>query len=166
MIGIFFFTVLGLWLWVCLALARALMRRLGRRPWRYFVGLAAFIVLLVAPVADEIAGGMQFRALCEREAVLTIDAEKVRGRTLKRFGVKLPAVDAVVDIERWRESFVDAISGEELISFVWLRVSGGRFVRALHISEGNEPLLIHPSTCDPGRSVRWEKVYGFVLINE
>ena len=165
MIGILFVTVVGLWLWVCIALVRALMRRLSGRPWRYAVGLAAFVVLLVAPVADEILGGIRFKALCEREAVLKIDAEKVRGRTLRRFGVKLPPVSAVLDIERWRESFVDTASGEELISYVWLRATGGWLIRALHISEGNEPLLVHPSTCDPGRWIRWEKTYGFVLIN-
>jgi hypothetical protein len=164
MSGIFFLAVIGLWLWVCGTAARALMKRITVTPWRWLAGVGVFAVLFIAPVSDEIVGGFQFRALCKRDAVLTIDSAKVRGRTLRRTASQSSPHDTVLRIEQWRESFVDATSGEELASYSWLRVSGGWFIRALGISEGNAPLVISPADCDPVR-VRLDKAYEFTLIN-
>ena len=145
MTGILLLIVVGAWLWVCIVIARGLMRRLGTNPWRWLLGPVVFATLLIAPVADEIVGGIQFKAMCEREAVLKIDAEKVRGRTLKQVGVQSFPANTVLRIERWQNSFVEAKSGEEMASYVWLRASGGWLIRALQISEGNAPLRGAPS---------------------
>ena len=166
MTGIFLLVVVGLWLWVCFAVSRALMRRFRSKQWRWVIGLAVFVALLIAPVADEIVGGVQFRALCERDAVLTIDVAKVRGRTLKRLWVESFPANTVLRIRRVQYQLLDVSNGKEMGKYATLSVWGGWFVRALGISEGNAPLLINPASCDPIRHSRIDEEYGFVLIRD
>ena len=164
MTGILLLVVVALWLWFCVVLARALLRRLQARPWRLLVVPVVFAASFVAPVVDEILGGFQFRALCERDAVLQIDATNVRGRTVKRTWAESFPANTVLRIRRVQYRLVDASTGEELGNYVTLSVWGGWLIRVLGISEGNAPLLIHPASCDPVRYSRIDEQYGFVLI--
>lgn len=80
MTGILLLIVVGLWLWACWAMTRALMRRWKSRAWGVPAACAAFVALLVAPVADEIVGKFQFDALCAKYAVQTIDLKNAPNR--------------------------------------------------------------------------------------
>ena len=164
MTGILLLVVVGLWLLACIAITLALMRRLGTRPWRWLVGPVVFAALLIAPVADEILGGIQFKAMCERQAVLKIDAEKVRGRTLKRLWVESFPANTVLRVRRVTYQLLDVGNGEEVGKYATLSVGGGWLIRTLGISEGNAPLLINPMSCDPIRHSRVDEEYGFVFV--
>jgi hypothetical protein len=165
MTGIFLLMVVGLWLSASFAVAIWLLRQLQPRPWRWLIALAVFVAMLVAPVADEIVGGAQFRAMCAREAVLTIDAAKVRGRTVKRIGAESYPTGTVLRIRRVQYRLIDADTGEEMGNYATLSVWGGWFIRALGISEGNAPLLVNPAECDPRKGIRLQRAYEFVLID-
>lgn len=163
MTGLLLLAVVGLWLWLCVAIARRLMRNARAQSWRYMVGPSVFVVLLVAPVADEIVGGAQFRDMCAQEAVLTIDAAKVRGRTIKRAWTESYPADTVLRIRRVQYQLVDVSSGEQMGRYVTFSVWGGWLIRTLGISEGDSPLLINPASCDPIRNSMFDREYGFVL---
>jgi hypothetical protein len=166
MTGIFLLVVVGLWLWLSIATTRALLGRLQPRWWRWLVAFFVLVALLVAPVADEVVGGFQFRTMCERDAVLKIDAVKVRGRTLKRLWVESFPANSVLKIRRVQYQLLDASTDEELGTYATLSVWGGWLVRALGISDGNAPLLINPASCDPVRHSRIDEQYGFVLVRD
>ncbi len=123
----------------------------------------AFMALLVV---DELIGGYQFRQLCKKNAVLRIDPEKARGRTVK------VVIDPSNEIVPWspitiyhsHESFRDRATNEEIASNDWYVAKGGWFIRMLGISEGNAPITIGLPACSPplgGRAVA--EAYGFAL---
>ncbi len=164
MIGLLFLAGLCLWVWVCFIAARALVRRLPAKPWRPLVGLVAFAALFVAPVADEIVGGIQFRAMCEREAVLTIDAAKVRGRTLKEDTAWSLSDNTVLRVMRFRHAFIDPKTGEDLGSYVSLTTGGGWLFRSLGLP--GKPMLFYPSACWPEFRGKLDETYQFSLIKD
>lgn len=166
MTGLLLIAVVGLWIGVVWHVSRWATRSIRIVSVRIFARALTFAALVTCPMVDEIVGGVQFRKLCEREAVLKIDAAKVRGRTLKQIAAQSFPANTLLRIEEWRNSFVDTTSGEELASFGWLRVSGGWFIRTLGISEGNAPLLIHPATCWPVMHGRLSQTFQFTLIKE
>ena len=166
MTGFLLIATLALWT-IAAWLASGWVVKSLRANWlKVCTRLLVFSGLMICLVVDEIVGGLQFKSLCEREAVLKVSAEKVRGRTLKQISLQSFPVDTILRIEQWRNSFVDATSGEEMASFSWLRTSGGWFIRTLGISEGDAPLLIHPSTCWPVMQGRLSETYQFTLIKD
>ena len=167
MTGLLLLTVVGLWMWACVAITRAVLRRMPSLLWRWVVAPALFSALLILPLADEIVGGFQFRALCEKGAVLKIDAEKAKGRSVR---VVIQPSNEVVLGQALRTlhthfSYRVVDSDEEIARYDTYVVNGGWFIRALGISETNSPLLIGAPYCGPPKEGSMDKTYGFTLIN-
>jgi hypothetical protein len=118
-------------------------------------------------VVDEIVGGYQFRALCRENAVLRIDAERIKGRTVRVVVAPLNEIlpGKAIAIYRSHESFRDTATNEEIASNEWYFAKGGWFIRMLGVSETNDPITFVPSACYPslGRQEIAE-AYGFALI--
>ena len=165
MSGLFLLAVVGLWVWLAFRISKVVSSWVTQGRWRWPVVVLLYVVLLPLPVADEIVGGFQFRALCAQDAVLTINAEKVKGRTVKRIGTRSDPGNTLLHMRRVQYRLIDFTTGEELGSYATLSVDGGAFIRALGISEGNAPLLINPSDCDPRTGVRLDRAYEFTLID-
>lgn len=169
MTGLLLIVVVGLWLWACVALTRALMPRLPAQPWRSLIGLVVFVALLVAPVADEIVGGFQFRALCEKNAVFRMGVERPEGRStkvlLKPSNETVPGT--AITIYHTGIEYTDVQSGELVVQFDEYVAKGGLFIRALGISESNSPITMGSHACSPeqtrGESVR--RTLNFSVIN-
>jgi hypothetical protein len=156
---------MAVWLAICAWLTRKIGNLLPDRGWRVVIKLTLFVALLSLPLSDEIVGGIQFRALCKENAVLNIDAKKIKGRTIHM--VSDPAnrdvPNTAINIHYTRVSYRDVTTQEELASNGYLVAMGGRLIRAL--SGGNEvtPMTIFPSTCSgPGNLPTSEK-YGFKI---
>jgi len=168
MTGIFLLIVVGLWIWACVAITHLVLRRIDARWWRWPLALVVFGLLLVVPVIDEIIGGFQFRSLCEKGAVLTIDAEKTSGKTVR---VVIEPSNEVVAGQALRTlrshySYQAVGNGEEVASYDTYAVNGGWFIRALGISESSSPLLIGAPYCGPPKEGSMDKTYGFTLTNK
>lgn len=122
----------------------------------------AVLLLMLLPVADEIIGGFQFRALCKEHAVLRVNAEKIKGKTI-RVVVDPSNKDldsTAVRIFYSHSSYRDVDTGEELASTSRYTAKGGLLIRTLTNTSVN-PLTIHPPVCGAGLP----KSYGFKLIN-
>jgi hypothetical protein len=164
MTGVLLIAAAGVWALLAWRFSGWATRLASTKGLKWLIRLLAFAALLICPLADEIVGGFQFKSICDREAVLKIDPERVRGRTLKQIATQSFRADTVLRTEEWRNSFVDATTGEELASFKWLRMSGGWFIQVLGISEGNAPLSINPATCWPVIQGSLSEKYQFTLI--
>ena len=169
MTGIFLLIVFGLWLWACIAAARALLRHLRPRPWRWLIAPLAFVAMLVAPVADEIVGGFQFRKLCEKNALFRIGVENPEGR-ITRFSAN-PANEQLtgtaITIYHSGIRYTDVNTGESVVQFDDYVAKGGVFIRTLGISQGNAPITMDRASCSPEK-VRGESVHRtlrFTVIN-
>ncbi len=166
MTGILLLIVVGLWLWACWAMTRALMRRWKSRAWGVPAACAAFVALLVAPVADEIVGKFQFDALCAKYAVDVVDeARAVNRRVLfePRTANQYANGTAVrIQINPFR--FRDAQTEEVLASFHMLEARGGLLVRMLGISETSAPLTFGGG-CEPPNAFEFLKRLNMTLLN-
>lgn len=125
MIGLMFFGAIFLWFSICFSL----LFFVSIKKYGYLSKVLSFIfgvVLLVAPFYDEILGKGEFEKICTEGAVVTVDEEYARGKTVtlnevkrfKTYKYRLP-----IKIENW--SYKDVVTGEVLISWNKYRSDGG-----------------------------------------
>ena len=168
MSGLLFLGVVGLWVWACVAMTRWIMRRIDSKPRRLLTGMGVFVLLLVLPVADEIVGGFQFRALCEKNASrFQMGVGNPEGRTTK---VTFDQSDHVAEftaipISYSRLEYHDVATGELVVAFDSYSAQGGVFIRALGISNNDSPLTIDPSVCSPQNGTSVHRTMKFNVIN-
>ena len=169
MTGIFLILVVGLWLWACIAMTRGLLRRWKGRVWAMPAACVAFTALLVAPVSDEIVGGFQFRALCEKNSAFLLAVANPAGRTTTYSSSPLNEVvsGTAIKIYHTGDKYRDAQSGELVVRSNLFVAEGGVLIRALGISEGNAPLTIGVPSCSPekARGERVSRTLKFSVIN-
>jgi hypothetical protein len=163
MTGLFILAACGLWTWLVFRFCRWVGTHITRGRWRWSTVVALFVALVPLPLADEIAGKFQFEKECRTRAVLIVDAERVRGKTLRRVATQSHLTGGPLDIEQWDNRFVDPQTGEVLASYRWLRVSGGVISRMF--LDSGKPISFSPSTCAPPIGEPIEERYGFALTS-
>ena len=143
--------LVSLWLWACVALTRALLRRLPRKTWRPLLAMPLFLTLAAAPVGDEIVGAIQFHALCRDNAIFRVNVQNPEGR-ITRYSAK-PANErvsgTVIEILDTGVKYVDIATGEVVVTFHKYVAKGGWLIRALGVFQSNAPLTIGQPTCSP-----------------
>lgn len=163
MAGLLVIALLVGWLAVAVWLATRLTGKLESRPLRFALMISIVFVLVALPVADEIIGGFQFRALCRDNAELKIDAEKIRGKTV--LVVVDPAnrdvENSLIRIYYSRFSYRDVNSNEELATYSRYVAVSGWLMRALAMGNALPPLTIHPSACNLSAQGDLSKTFGF-----
>jgi hypothetical protein len=153
MIGLLFLGLVGIWIWVAVTLSRWIGARVPGERWRKPAATASFVALLVLPVADEIIGGFQFRALCDNEAklVFNVDLASLKGKTVRSVAnpSNKPVDGSFIRINRSHYRYYDADDGKELLSYTEFYARGGLLARALSGQSGITPLTFGFSTCSP-----------------
>lgn len=169
MTGIFFLVVVGVYVFVISHLVSRLTRGIRNTKLQLLAGGGAFLLLMALPLADEIVGAFQFNALCKENAVLRIDEEKVKGKSVRL------VIDPVNEVLPYKAlviyhshyTFSDVSSKEKLAEFDEYVAKGGWFVHALGISNSNPPILIQPAGCTPPLSVtQMQKEYSFAVAEQ
>ena len=149
MIGIIFLAIIGLWIWADVRITRWLLRRVSSRILHHFLAIIVFVTLLVLPVADEIIGGFQLRALCEKVAASKMDGQKIAGKTVR--SVIEPSnkdlEGTAIRIYYSHVSYRDIDTNEELANYSDYVSKGGWLIRTLSTDNNITPLTIHPSSC-------------------
>ena len=144
--GLILLFVIGLWLAFVIWLSKIITKKLPKKWWRIPIGILVFTVLLPLPVLDELVGGRQFEKLCKENSTIQVNRATAVGRTV--YYVPEPSVEIKgtwvrVVLQPWR--YVDATTGEVVVSYNTLQARGGRFLK---ISEGHVPLTFN-GTCWP-----------------
>jgi hypothetical protein len=150
MTGLYLLVVAGIWLAIVLGVSRLVTTKLSTPRWRDPIRVLTVVALLALPLIDEIVGGQQFEQLCEENSTIQVDRATARGKTVyftpqPDREIKGTWVRIVLQPRR----FVDATTGDTVISFNDLVAEGGRFIRTLGISEGGVPLTFK-GWCHPG----------------
>ena len=165
MAGLLSFALLVGWLAVAVGIAKRMTATVKNFPLRTALMTSLVAVLLALPVADEIIGGFQFRALCKENAVLKIDAKKIKDKTIRVVPEPTEgssdAEGVAIRIYYYRLSYRDTETGEELASYSTYTARSGWLVRLFSTSSGFPPLTIHPSTCSPPNEGGLPKEFGF-----
>lgn len=127
MSGIFLLFVAALWLIAAFFISKLIVRMLPETWWRWLVGAILFLALLPLPLIDEIVGAKQFAKLCKENATIQVDRTKAAGRTVflnYTAPVELKGTWVPVWLQSWQ--FVDATTGETVISYNTLRAGSGK----------------------------------------
>lgn len=152
MAGLLSIALLAGWLAVAVWIARRLTTAVKNSLLRTTLMLATVVALLALPVADEIIGGFQFRALCRENAVLKINAEQIKGKTIRIVNDPLnkDVANTIVRIYYTHHSYRNIETGEELASFNDYTADGGILFRSLAMGNHMPPVI--PMTIDPRTS--------------
>lgn len=152
MSGLYLLLIGALWLGIAITLVSWLTSRIKNAPLRLLVVLVAVAVLLPLPLIDEFVGKRQFEQLCRDNATIKVDRAKAVGKTV--YLSPRPAADvkgAWVRIVIQPYVYVDAATGETVVSYNELTAVGGRLVQTFGFSEGKVPLLFRGSCAPPNR---------------
>lgn len=143
MAGAVFVALLITWFYLAHRIARKLVSRVQSKQLRFLLMgflVAGFSALLVI---DEIIGGFQFRAICKKKAVLKIDEQKIKGKTIAV--VVNPSHQdisgAAISISHSRFGYFDTGTGEELASYSRIEAEGGKLVWLLAGGHPMPPLI-------------------------
>jgi hypothetical protein len=165
MIGLLVLSVLLLWFFAAGALARRIAKSLPMNPkWQPIGAVGIFVVLFLLPVADEIAARPGFEILCHKRAVLTVDAARIKGKTVRIVGIvwSAPLEGALMTTYRSQLAYVDANSGEVLGRYETYTAQGGALARAI----GFPPSRSWTGSfyCAPDEIATAPKTLGFSVV--
>ena len=169
MTGLYGMAVIGLLIWLEYKVAKWISRRFVNYKYQRYATVGIFLILFPLPVADEIIGGFQFRKLCKEGAELKIDAEAIRGKTVKE--VMSPPLEkghermknTAVPILHTHFSFVDVTTGVEYAQYDTYKAEAGWFGPTVNITQRYFPIVIQPSSCGPENRGLLDKQYDFTL---
>lgn len=139
--GLILLFVIGFWLAFVIWLSKIITKKLPKKWWRIPIGILVFTVLLPLPVLDEIVGGRQFEKLCKENSMIHVNRATAVGRTVylaQTPDVEIKGAWVRIVLKPWR--YVDATTGETVVSYNTLQAVGGRFLK---ISEGHVPLTFN-----------------------
>jgi hypothetical protein len=170
MTGIFLLFVVGLWIWLIAKASRWVGARVKSPPWRMPATGLVFVGLLVLPIADELVGGLQFRALCAKNASeFQMGVADPQGRTTKlTIGPANRYLEnTAIPIRHSRREYRDTTTQELVVAFDSYSATGGLFIHALGISNSNSPLTIGQPSCSPQkqRGQAAHLTFKFKVIN-
>ncbi len=151
MIGLGFLLFFVLWIIGCAVVSwlvsLLLSKLLPAAKWRPLAGIALFFVLTSSLFIDEVIGNWQFQRLCAKQTVYI--APDAKGRSVYLADVPdEPIKDFWLHgwIQKWR--YVDAETGETIVSYNLLHWNGGWFMRAIKWNGGSEPFF-YKGICGP-----------------
>lgn len=125
MSGIIILIVLGLWFFFSKFLSGLFTSTVEPRGFKIFLRLIIFILIFTAPVADEIIGGFQFRALCTPDNLLVYDADKLKEKTVSPRNIPMKTLDKIIPIVVTTGAWEDAETGELLLTYKIISAKGG-----------------------------------------
>jgi hypothetical protein len=166
MTGILLIGVAIAWMVVVLFLTRWAISSIKLVPLKIVCGLTLPLVLLAAPLTDELIGKQQFDSLCRKYAVQTIDEQHAMNRrvSFERPAGAEYAKGTAVRIRIDPYTYRDEETKKILISFHILTAQGGWLVRALGISETSAPLIFR-SACAPNDAFGFQKTFNITVVN-
>tara|TARA_R110001599_G_scaffold330579_1_gene545051 strand:+ start:2351 stop:2854 length:504 start_codon:yes stop_codon:yes gene_type:complete len=144
MSGIILILILAVWFYVVLKLTGFCVSKMKSGTKRSFFRFFLGIIFFLAPVADDIAGGFQFRALCRSDGMLIFDEGKLRQMTLVSGARKRMKVDnTILPINEHITNWVDVKTKETLLVQKDYNVKGGWLSRSIGFPEGSPPLTFN-----------------------
>lgn len=145
MSGIILLLVLAAWVYVAKKLSRFFVREMHAGTKKNAVTIVLFVLLFIAPVADEIAGGFQFRALCTPENMLVYDESKVRNKKVVTKESIVKTINKIIPIRELTREWLDPANGQVLITHKMYHAKGGWLSRTIGFPQGSPPYTFNGS---------------------
>jgi len=146
MSGIFFLLILFVWFSISIKIPLLFVCGMQSGNKKVITYRILCVLCFIAPVADEIVGGFQFRALCTPENMLVYDVEKVKGRTIQYAPLGRRTINKIIPIRVNTTELVDPYTGETLIIHKTYYAKGGWLSRFIGFPQGSPPYTFN-GTC-------------------
>jgi len=157
MSGLLLIGVVLLWFWAAIAIARMFTSKLEPVWVKSFVTFLAIVIIIPLPVADEIIGGFQFRALCKAETQIKYDKDKLSNKTVRsQITDEAKLENMVIPVMSYTQTFTEINTNESLLSYKVFDADGGWLSRAIHFNYVHQPYTFS-GHCGPG-AVRVEEL--------
>jgi len=157
MAGIILFAALGAWFMLALGVAVLVAKKTIKERWGIPLSVFIFLIILVAPIVDDIVGSWQFNALCNEHSDIYIDYEAAKGKEVylaDNSFIKVNSSWVGMSLDPWR--YLDAETDEVIFSFYLITRGGGYFSR--FFTSGGFPVFSR-SSCRPDEIV---SVFEFI----
>jgi hypothetical protein len=139
MSGIILLVVLAAWIFVAVKITGFFVRKIQFWVTKVLVAMVLFVLIFIAPVADDIAGGFQFRALCTPENILVYDEEKVRNKRVITNESTVKTINKIIPIRELTREWLDPVDGKVLITHKMYQAKGGWLSRSIGFPQGSPP---------------------------
>ncbi len=144
MSGIILLMILVIWFYIVRGITKLIMLKTSKGRLRSFISMMVFSLLFIAPVADEIIGGFQFRALCMENSYLIYDVEKIKGKTVVWSGTPRTIINnTIIPIEVTQTRWRDQVTGEVLIAYKQYFATGGWLSRSISFDNVTRPYVFN-----------------------
>lgn len=141
MSGLILILILVAWLYATTKLTRFCIGKfnLSTGNKKQIVQVVCFIFIFIMPVADDIAGGFQFRALCANQTIFFINTEKAKNSTVQLRRPKDKIINMIIPIRAQVWDWVDSHSGITLIKYTYFYAKGGWLSHFIGFPQGSPP---------------------------
>lgn len=162
MAGVIAFAILGAWMFLVFLLSGKCVAKMAWSGKKYAYRILLFVLFFLAPVADEITGGFQFRALCSAKSMLIFDEQKIRGKTLVWSGeTKTVITGTILPINEYRARWVDITTEETLLEQIEYGAMGGWLSRSIAFNSITKPYTFNGSCSQEEKIYRLSKELNF-----
>ncbi len=165
MTGLIILVVCGIWLALCVSIARVISKQIHRAWLSGFVFLGIVIVGFPLPIMDEILAKPQLKQLCDENAEVYV-APDARGKTVYLEKLKYVAItDKWIPMHMRQRRYVDIDTKEVVVAYNKVSATGGKLMQFFPFMEGKGTIVIsgrcssYPSVSDQDLSS-----YGVVRV--
>lgn len=166
MSGLILLIVLAIWGFASFSLARLIVKPIASSIVKKGVNIALVALIFIAPVADDIVGGVQFRSLCGEGAVIKVDENKAKGKTVYLEDVTTEMIDGfIIPIEKQNWSYRDVNNNELLLTWGYYHAQGGWLSRLIGFPQGSPPYTFNGS-CYPKEAFGGKSIFDRLNIKK
>jgi hypothetical protein len=164
--GLLLIVVFLIWIMICAALSRKITTNIKSRIKKTTGRLIVFLILLLAPLSDELVGLFQFKSLCKQYATVSVDEQNAVNRQarVERRDRDTYAKGTALKIRIDPYVYRDIETNKVIVRYNILQAKGGWLIRLLGISETNAPLLFEPN-CEPADVYAFKNKYNIKVVN-
>jgi len=134
MSGIIALAFLTTWFFIANKLTKFFTSKIYLKIKGKWIYPVVFVLVFLTPVADEIIGGFQFRALCTPENMLIYDAKKIKGRSVQYKAMPSYNIDKIINITVVHSQWVAPQTGEVLIEHRMFHAKSGWLYRLVGLT--------------------------------
>lgn len=164
MSGLILLFILCAWGFASYSLAKLIAQPIKTPNIKTGVNIALLVLIFIAPVADDIIGGFQFRALCRESAVITIDEEKARGKSVLGDSKNIALTSYMLPINNRHAIYRDTDTKEILLSWNEYRAKGGWLSRLIGFPQGSPPYTFN-GVCYPKEAFGRKNIFDRLDIS-
>ena len=161
MSGIILLSIIAAWFYVVKKLAQLCVRKMQEGYKKTIAYIVVFSLLFIVPVADEVVGGFQFRALCKKGSRLIYVAEEVKDKTV--WWSEKPRKEVANTILTIKEAViygVDPVTKKQLVEYKNYYATGGWLSRSIAFNSVTRPYIFNGSCGLKEQLIKFEKEFN------